>query len=108
MDSQLIEILIYIVWGICEFLVSVAGSQTLGKPRLPAQPPVQSLELPPDQRVHFLPELRSEAAVRCPVCSGAVSRDAVTCPSCEVPHHLDCMEYNRGCGIYGCSHRLEA
>ena len=39
---------------------------------------------------------------RCPVCSQAAGSPALGCARCHTPHHADCFEYNRGCGVYGC------
>ena len=32
-----------------------------------------------------------------------VSDEVVLCPACEIPHHKDCWEENRGCTTFGCS-----
>jgi hypothetical protein len=44
------------------------------------------------------------AAVLCPVCQSAVNSGEPTtaCPQCHSPHHQDCWDYNKGCGLYGC------
>lgn len=54
------------------------------------------------------PEPASEAAAgagMCPVCQGPIGaeEDRFACPGCNVLYHRSCWEYNRGCGMYGCS-----
>jgi predicted Zn finger-like uncharacterized protein len=41
----------------------------------------------------------------CPVCQCPVSEkeELFACPDCRTPYHRDCWEYNKGCGVYGCS-----
>lgn len=44
----------------------------------------------------------------CPICQTKVlaGEEYLTCPACKTPYHKDCWEYNRGCGVYGCTVRI--
>jgi len=41
----------------------------------------------------------------CVICQSELARGepATTCPDCGAGFHEDCWEYNKGCGVYGCS-----
>jgi hypothetical protein len=57
-----------------------------------------------------LGECQDGAAIRCPVCSGAIAvpcNPAVVrwCRDCRTPHHWECWRYNDGCAVYGCDPR---
>jgi hypothetical protein len=43
-------------------------------------------------------------ALTCPYCRTAIESGTrtVVCPACELVHHADCWEENRGCSTYGC------
>lgn len=45
----------------------------------------------------------------CPYCKDSVSpAEAVYCPSCEAPHHIECWTSNQDrCSVYGCESRQE-
>ena len=43
------------------------------------------------------------ATARCLVCGDGLEGKLAICPNCGTPHHDDCMEYNRGCAVYGCA-----
>ena len=46
------------------------------------------------------------SAAICPYCRAEIEPDpaqAVYCPGCGTPHHVDCFEENGGCTIFGCS-----
>lgn len=45
--------------------------------------------------------LQPTGAGFCPVCHGRMTVPR-SCPSCATPHHVDCWQYNGGCGMYGC------
>jgi len=47
--------------------------------------------------------------VLCPVCQSPVDSAESTrsCPQCHSPHHQECWDYNRGCGLYGCKEAPE-
>jgi hypothetical protein len=40
----------------------------------------------------------------CPYCRFPLKpgEQALLCPACKVPHHLDCWQENEGCTTYGC------
>jgi hypothetical protein len=78
--------------------------QSQRQPRpIPGQLPVV-----PDPRIQFLPQQPEPSRVHCPICNDAVSSREARCPRCEVLHHVDCLAYNGGCGIYGCRYRCVA
>jgi len=40
----------------------------------------------------------------CPICGEPLSAKPVKpCPECRTPHHVECWNYNGGCGVFGCS-----
>lgn len=41
----------------------------------------------------------------CPYCKTPLKEgdDVVLCPSCQILHHADCWEENKGCSTFGCS-----
>ena len=41
----------------------------------------------------------------CPVCHEEIKQGerVVICPSCEIPHHSNCWESNKGCSTFGCA-----
>ncbi len=41
----------------------------------------------------------------CPYCKYPIKKrsETVFCQSCEIPHHKECWEENRGCTIFGCT-----
>ena len=40
----------------------------------------------------------------CPYCRGPIEEGEVPeCPSCHVPHHLECWQENKGCSVPGCA-----
>jgi hypothetical protein len=39
----------------------------------------------------------------CPICRTPATGQTVECMHCHGVHHLDCWEYNGGCGKYGCA-----
>ncbi len=40
--------------------------------------------------------------VVCPICTGALSDDLVSCLRCQTPHCRDCWEYNGQCATFAC------
>lgn len=38
----------------------------------------------------------------CPICSGAIEGDYVSCSSCQSPHCRDCWQYNGSCATFAC------
>ena len=40
--------------------------------------------------------------VVCPICSGTIEGDFVSCSSCQSPHCLDCWQYNGLCATFAC------
>lgn len=38
----------------------------------------------------------------CPICSGAIEGDYVSCSSCQSPHCRDCWQYNGRCATFAC------
>lgn len=53
-----------------------------------------------------LEQVRTRAGSTCPVCGQAVADEALPCPTCRTPHHLDCWKYFGGCAIFGCRTRM--
>ena len=44
------------------------------------------------------------ATAICPYCRAPIEeREVPVCPSCKVPHHLECWLENKGCSVPGCS-----
>ena len=41
--------------------------------------------------------------VTCPICSGTIYHEMVTCVRCRTPHCADCWEYNGQCATFACS-----
>ena len=41
--------------------------------------------------------------VTCPICSGKIVEQMVTCVRCKTPHCADCWEYNGQCATFACS-----
>jgi hypothetical protein len=40
----------------------------------------------------------------CPYCRAPIEKgEVLECPSCHVPHHLECWLENKGCSVPGCS-----
>lgn len=40
--------------------------------------------------------------VVCPICSGTIEGDYVSCSSCQAPHCRDCWQYNGRCATFAC------
>jgi hypothetical protein len=49
------------------------------------------------------------AALLCPICQSPVNSGVpmTACPVCRTRHHKDCWDYNKGCGLYGCTQAPE-
>jgi hypothetical protein len=48
------------------------------------------------------------ASLLCPICQCELGADPFkACDACKTRHHVDCWEYNRGCGLYGCANAPE-
>ena len=45
------------------------------------------------------------AEVTCPICSGKIVENMVTCVRCRTPHCGDCWEYNGQCATFACSEK---
>lgn len=129
MDFALAEIVFHIVWAVVELalhLCSARGSFASGSPSLP-EPQVAQLcdarsegEILAENRRRsgwgprrarhsdtsggfvVLESASVSAAARCPICAQEARGEVRGCPSCGVVLHRDCMQYNGGCGIYGC------
>lgn len=50
----------------------------------------------------FLGPARRSPSARCPVCGQECTDPAPACDRCGTLHHLDCLQYNGSCGIFGC------
>jgi len=48
-----------------------------------------------------------ETGKTCPYCQAPIKPGipVVTCPVCQIPHHQECWNENKGCTTYGCSHQ---
>jgi transcription elongation factor Elf1 len=50
----------------------------------------------------------ADATLLCPICQCALGAEpSKACAACHTRHHVDCWEYNRGCGLYGCANAPE-
>ena len=45
----------------------------------------------------------------CPYCQSKIksTKEAIICPVCGTPHHIDCWKENGGCTTYGCTGKSE-
>ena len=43
--------------------------------------------------------------VTCPICSGQIIENMVTCVRCKTPHCADCWEYNGQCATFACNEK---
>ena len=70
-----------------------------------------SLELHDQFKLTFNQEIEFVASdepaiveeVTCPICSGTIYYELVTCVRCRTPHCADCWEYNGQCATYACN-----
>lgn len=131
MEFALTEIVIHIVWAVLQLVLQMAtarGSFSSGASSLP-EPEVAQLrdarsegEILSENRRRsgwtgpragrsvggtsggfvILESASVSAEARCPICAQEAHGEVRGCPSCGVVLHRDCMQYNGGCGIYGC------